>query len=225
MLPASYHQFALPIKSTMLASACKRLTRPSEQALLQQSDLLALSLAWGNHGYAASLQYLLHTCRCVQRTDGPIVECGSGVTSLAMATLTRQRNIEYVVLEHDRQWYNYMGNVLDTLGFDNVQLQYSPLKEYPDGFHWYSDLSSLPSGIELVVCDGPPGGTQGGRYGMLPLLDGHLNDGCVVLLDDTHRKRERFTLAAWKNIRDFKTHQNGTLTSFTELVLGESKVA
>lgn len=66
------------------------------------------------------------------------------------------------------------------------------------GFDWY-DVESvqLPDTIGLVVCDGPPGTSRGGRYGLVPILKDRLAPGCIILIDDTDRAGERDIVDRW----------------------------
>ena len=57
----------------------------------------------------------------------------------------------------------------------------------------------MTSGISLVICDGPPGDTRGGRYGLLPVCASHLADGCVILMDDAERMGEQAAISNWQN--------------------------
>ena len=60
----------------------------------------------------------------------------------------------------------------------------------------------MPDGFTLVICDGPPGTTKGGRYGFLPMMKQKLKPGCVILLDDAAREQEQLIVEHWtKEIR------------------------
>jgi hypothetical protein len=94
------------------------------------------------------------------------------------------------------RWATRVTDTLAALGIDSVDLCRADLKRY-DGFHWYEPpLERMPS-FALVVCDGPPGRTPGGRYGLLPVMRAHLEPGCVILLDDTQRDEERRIAHRW----------------------------
>lgn len=55
----------------------------------------------------------------------------------------------------------------------------------------------LPARFSLVLCDGPPGNTPGGRYGLLPVLGHRLSPSVVILLDDAGRPDERAIADRW----------------------------
>ena len=73
----------------------------------------------------------------------------------------------------------------------------APLQNYGE-FDWYTVPESLPSGITLVVCDGPPSATLGGRYGLLPTLGAHFAPNCQVLMDDAIRSSEIDIISRWE---------------------------
>ena len=50
----------------------------------------------------------------------------------------------------------------------------------------------------LVVCDGPPADTVGGRYGLVPIMRDRLAPGCAILLDDAEREHERAIARRWQ---------------------------
>jgi hypothetical protein len=73
----------------------------------------------------------------------------------------------------------------------------APLKSYA-GYSWYDPpLSRWSRNFSLVVCDGPPADTPGGRYGLAPIMREHLAPGCVILLDDAEREPEREIAQRW----------------------------
>ncbi|HLE56726.1 MAG TPA: hypothetical protein VJB15_06565, partial [Rhodothermia bacterium] len=82
-------------------------------------------------------------------------------------------------------------------GVDSVHLSVRPLKDYPD-FTWYDPpLDSMPDSFALVICDGPPGGTRGARYGLASIMNTRLRPGCVILLDDAAWETQQNTAARW----------------------------
>lgn len=219
MTRRSLRNITLPVKVRLLSLACNRIRKVAAQRPVGKFDVFLLMLAWGNIGYAASLSYLRHLAIKVQQTKGPMLECGSGASTLLIASLTSEEQSEIVVLENSKEWYDYMSAVLDQLGFDHIRLQYAPLTEYSD-YAWYSVSKEWVSEpIQLVVCDGPPGTTRGGRYGLVPVMDELLGQNCLVLLDDTHRKGEREIIHAWQGMRSLRSTPIGILGAHSEVVL------
>lgn len=218
-------QATLPVKIRLLKIACRRLESRSRGGVVSigdvpgTTDLLLLMLAWGNVGYAAGLSYLRHMSRKVLSSPGAILECGSGVSTLLVASLTRSDRTEVVVLENSEVWHRFMSQVIDALGYDHVKVVYAPLVKYED-FSWYQvNTVSLSNPIRLVVCDGPPGKTEGGRYGLLPVMQPHLAENCIVLLDDTHRQAEQDIIDNWSELTELSASRVGLRGSHAEVVI------
>jgi hypothetical protein len=156
-----------------------------------------LIYGWGNKLYSSRPMYLdaVAAAGVVQR--GPILECGSGLTTLVLATVAQRTGSSVWTLENDAVWFHKVTRELHRLGLAaNVEL--SPLRDYGD-FEWYDiDSLELPM-FSLVICDGPSASTRGGRYGLLPVLGERLLSGCTVLLDDAGRPGERGVLRRWKS--------------------------
>ena len=98
-------------------------------------------------------------------------------------------------LEHEAKWWRSVQAKLWLAGVKaNVLL--APLEVY-DSFEWYRVPVGLPHEFGLVICDGPPGDTPGGRYGLLPILGDRLRKGTIILLDDAERADEQAVLDRW----------------------------
>jgi hypothetical protein len=68
--------------------------------------------------------------------------------------------------------------------------------------HWYSAVGTLPTGIGLVICDGPDSYGRG-RYPVLPLVRHNLAPGAVILFDDAAAEGQPEVLDSWA--REFDT--------------------
>ena len=55
----------------------------------------------------------------------------------------------------------------------------------------------MPRDFNLVICDGPPGTTRGGRTGMLPIMRKQLAPHCRIFVDDVNRPDESAMLKRW----------------------------
>lgn len=127
-----------------------------------------------------------------------VLECGSGLSTLIVALLLRESNRSLISLEHLSPWVSALTNLLQDYGLDKkVRLFHRPLVSY-GSFDWYDigDITDLPS-FDLVICDGPPGSTTGGRIGLVPLMSQLFSPGCTILLDDGNRNGESFIAEAW----------------------------
>jgi hypothetical protein len=177
-------------------------------------DLAALQLGWGNFGFMASTRYLRKVVAAAHGTQGPILECGSGLTTLIMGMLTRDRGIELFSLEHHPVWHKKMQWTLEHYGLDHVHVLHAPLKDFGE-YDWYGvDKSLIPGGIELVVCDGPPGNIKGSRYGLIPEMEAHLAQTCTILLDDANRSNEQRVMESWRSRHGFDYRMEGMVQKF-----------
>lgn len=161
--------------------------------------LEALQLGWANEGFAAQTAYLQAVAQMAAITPGPILECGSGLTTILVGLLAGRRGVPTCSLEHVPEWRVRVTKVLERFAIPNVVVCSAPLRSYGD-FEWYeAPLASMPLEFQLVICDGPPGTTLGGRYGLLPIMREKLPKGCVILVDDAARPGEVEVLRRWKN--------------------------
>ncbi len=179
-----------------------------------------LSWAWMNPGYSASLRLLKHIARHVARNPGPVLECGSGMSTLLLGVLGQKHGVPVHVLEHHPDWAEHMRQIVRHHRLHTTTVLHAPLRSYGD-FDWY-DISSLPSESEyrMVVCDGPPGKSTGERFGLLPVVGQRLAADCRILLDDTHRRRERSIIQRWNGLRPLHSDQFGLIKRFSVLELG-----
>jgi hypothetical protein len=165
--------------------------------------LTDLQAGWANDGFAARLDLLNDLAQRAATTAGPILECGSGMTTLLMGLLAGRRGVKTYSLEHIEEWRRRVLEALEQFEIPNVEILPTPLREF-DGFSWYdAPLAALPERFELVICDGPPGETLGGRYGLMPVVGDRLPPGAVVLLDDTERAGELAVLQRWLHEASF----------------------
>ncbi len=164
--------------------------------------LEALSRAWGNEGFSANLPFLAEVATQAARAEGPILECGSGLTTIVLGLLAGRRGVPVHTLEQMPDWFAQISAVLQRHRIPGVQLHLTPLIEY-GSFEWY-ELPQVewPSEFRLVVCDGPP--NLGGRYGLLPLVGPQLPAGAIVLLDDATHPDEILVRQRWQAERPLR---------------------
>lgn len=148
--------------------------------------------AWGNTGYSADIDFLMQSARLARATKGNILECGSGVSTFLLACL----KIPVYTLEHDPEWARFCATSIRGSGLD-ANVIHAPLISY--GVHdWYRLPTDLPP-ISLVLCDGPPGTTRGGRGGLIPAVKHLLTPGCTILMDDVDRPEEHALAEQWRD--------------------------
>jgi hypothetical protein len=137
-----------------------------------------------------------------------IVECGSGVSTVVLARLLRERRAgRLVALEHDRHWAARIQEQLRREALDAIaRVLHAPLQGEPP---WYAParLAELPDELDLLLVDGPPAYDAGHatrRAPALPRLQQRLVADAAVVLDDITRPGECDVLAGWEASTDWR---------------------
>lgn len=202
------------IREKLLDRVVGKISSQYPNTLPGKWDLWTLQATWGNLGFMASLNYLKRIRDAAQTIDGPILECGSGLTTLLMGILTKNRKTPIFALEHHEGWQQRMETVVKHYDLNHVTIIKAPLKNFGE-YEWYEfDKSILPENIALVVCDGPPGNIKGSRYGLIPEMNSFLSQDCTILLDDAGRKNEKQVMESWKSRHGFNYQLVGGFQKF-----------
>jgi predicted O-methyltransferase YrrM len=141
-----------------------------------------------------------------------VVELGSGVSTVVLARLLRERGGRLTSLEHDPHWARFVDEQLEREELADVatliQAPVEPHEAALDGAAWYSEsaVAAIPSEIELLLVDGPPAGegAERSRYPALPALASRLASSAVVVLDDAARPGEQDVLGRWQEAGDWR---------------------
>jgi hypothetical protein len=201
-----------------LRRALSRIRQLPEGELPSRELLHELQAGWGNDGFAARYDYLEEVIERAARTSGPILECGSGLTSLLLGLYAGRRSVETWSLEHIPEWQARVTEALKRHRIPGVEVCPAPLREYND-FEWYDPpLDTLPETFSLIICDGPPGTIRGGRYGLLPVLGKRLGADVLILLDDADREAETDVLRRWVSEMNMKVMLRTSATGAFALV-------
>jgi hypothetical protein len=194
-------QIKRPVRAALLSYIFRRAMR--DVAKLRPGEippremLKRLRLGWDNQGWDAKLDYLEEILKSAATTEGPVLECGSGLTTLLLGQVAGGRGVETWSLEHNPQWHQRVSNALKRHQVPRVNLCFAPLRDY-GAFNWYDPpLAKMPERFSLVICDGPPDLANGGRYGLLPILGSRLNPGAVILFDDAREPGQPEVLRRW----------------------------
>lgn len=186
------------VQRYLLGAAIRHLVQlpkgqPPGNALLE-----ALHTAWGNEGFSANLPFLAEVAKQAAAAKGPILECGSGLTTILLGALAGRRGIPIYTLEHAAEWFAQLFTTLRRYEIPGVALHLTRLISY-GSFEWYQlPNGHWPSEFQLVVCDGPPNATTaGGRYGLLPVVGPRLTAGAIILLDDATYPAEVLVRQRW----------------------------
>jgi hypothetical protein len=160
--------------------------------------LTKLRDGWDNQGFDAQLDYFEEILHRALATEGPVLECGSGLTTLLLGKVAGRRGVETWTLEHHTGWYQRIGKAIEDYRIPGLRYSYAPLRDYGE-FNWYDPpLADMPRNFSLVVCDGPPDLAHGGRYGLMPVLGDRLKPGAVILFDDARRPGQPEVLQRWE---------------------------
>tara|TARA_B110000444_G_C18690926_1_gene524235 strand:- start:395 stop:910 length:516 start_codon:yes stop_codon:yes gene_type:complete len=109
-----------------------------------------------------------------------ILEFGSGAGSVLLS-----KNYQLTSVEHDEQWLGLSSG--DYIHARIVQNQIS--NKYSEaGWYDFEMLKNLPSPVDVILIDGPPGDV--GRSGILHILQ-ELPLCSWIIIDDTDREPEK----------------------------------
>jgi hypothetical protein len=173
-----------------------------ESGRMSAVQVAAFATAWGNFGFSADKHYMAQLLKVIG--DGPVLECGSGATTLLCASA----GAPTYSLEQEAGWSKSMRRTLKRTRCSSVTVIDAPLKNY-GGWQWYDIDAELPSHFSLVVCDGPyidkeleeEPSFSAWRYGVLPWLKATQRTFDVLLLDDLNDTRGPALLDRWR--KDF----------------------
>jgi predicted O-methyltransferase YrrM len=104
---------------------------------------------YGGNNYAADAGVLALCVGLARKCRGPIIETGSGLSSVLMALVS---DSPVYSLEHNEHFASQTLRWAEEAGAGNVGMCCAPLKDY-----WYDvDRFDLPNKFTLGFCDGPP---------------------------------------------------------------------
>jgi hypothetical protein len=186
------------------------------------SPLLAeLIRGWGNESWSGLGELLAGCIARAMTARGPILECGSGLSTLLIEAIAKKQGQKHWALENSPEWAARVQKYLRMYQIDSVVLHAMPLKDYGE-FCWYEPpLASMPDSFSMVICDGPPGTTKGGRYGLVPVMKERLGRDCVILLDDVSRDDEAAIARRWQAELGTSYSVRGKSKPYAELVVGQ----
>ena len=176
--------------------AMKEILNDHDKLNFDHDVLAKLCLGWGNPNAASNVEFLSECIKFARESSLPILECGSGLTTIIGGLVAKKNTNSYWSLENMKFWYNRVKKCLKMYQVDSATIYYSDLKDYSD-FSWYDPpLDSMPDKFSLVICDGPSN-NKGGRYGLLPVMKQKLAPGCIVLLHNVDTTDEKENLERW----------------------------
>jgi hypothetical protein len=179
---------------------------------IPSSDVVSKMIKYWNNSAVADPDYVTAVMKYARDSTGPILECGSGLTTIVLAIYSSQ---SVITLESDSGWHRRLRSEMTWLGLDSGGLREAPLRQY-EGFLWYDLPCDLPDKFALVVCDGPPLSDQpGGRIGLMSVMGDRMSRGAVILADSDMQFREGPAIDDWQANYQVKV----SATAGTELVM------
>jgi len=190
-----------PYRKYVFRRGMRQFSALPHDALVPRTVLSDLIYGWGYEGGSVKHEYASAFLQHARTADGPILECGSGLSTILVGVVAQRNGNKVWSLEHSPFWAERVRSTLKRYDIKSVELCETNLRHYGP-YKWYDPPKDrMPKDFSVVICDGPPASpgnmTPGGRYGMLPIMKQHLKPGCIVLLDDAERAREKKILARW----------------------------
>lgn len=137
--------------------------------------------AWGNGAFSGTPDFLAGIYDLAKLAGGPVLECGSGISSLVMGLANPGATVH--ALEHDPAWLMRIQRVLAKHGVNNVKVHIADIE---DGFYVVDMLPEEP--FAMAVLDGPPRHI-GNRAKAYERLASRI-DGAILAVDDTNDPHE-----------------------------------
>ncbi len=144
-----------------------------------------------NATWAPAAEFVEACYHVASEAKGPIIECGSGLTTLALAIGAKESGQTVYAIEHDPGFYATTLNLLETYDLKvNVILSLRPIEESVNvktqtRHKWYDEPIMRPVGAKFAaaVIDGPPRALAD-RTAFFPILGGYLAPRCRLMIDD-----------------------------------------
>lgn len=157
-------------------------------------------------GWAAATDILFELTRRVQvKRPSLIVELGSGLSTVILATAASRYSGHIISIDHDAVFAEQTKRELERRGLqDYVEIRVAPLTIQEingETCQWYdvAVLSDL-SDIDLLFIDGPPAAISNDiRKPAVPFFWSRLSSTGEVVLDDSARAGEQIAVSDWKN--------------------------
>lgn len=183
----------------------QRIVHGQEQPI--SGSLIAEAFAhWGDPLSASDESYLRSCLSEIAATNGAILQCGAGLSTLVLGALchgSKTKGHQLWCLEHDRHWANTLRSWLTEYRVANTHVIHSRAQMF-EGYAWYSvDTARLAKSYALVLCEGVRASPRG-ALGALRRLEGRLASSFVLLARDAGQAAELKLLKSWAEANDAK---------------------
>lgn len=164
---------------------CANLIRENrETPNIYREVLAAIENPW-----AAGGEVLASCVLMARKATGPILEMGSGISTILMAAATDQM---VWCVEHNDFFADRLEDMARIAGLTNIMLVTCPLKD-----HWYDlseDMNALPDKFALALVDGPPRYLGSDRMRFFEVFGTRVN---AVICDDANEGEYAGKLRVW----------------------------
>jgi len=109
---------------------------PEACAHIDSPVLSELIYGWGNE-WSAMPEYLVACIEHAMTTQGPILECGSGLSTIIIGAISQKKGNKLWTLEHIPEWGNKVKKRLEEFKLNSVSVCIVPIKSYGE-FSWYA---------------------------------------------------------------------------------------
>lgn len=172
---------------------------------LTADEILTFRKAWGNEGFSADERYLAETIRIIKANGGPVLECGTGATTILAGVLAELHGFDVYSLEQDAEWAVSVRRSIRLNQLSRVKIIDAALKNHGD-YYWYDMTGiNLPKKFGVVLCDAPYIAEELGepyfanwRYGVLPYCHASGTRFDALLLDDVNVDRALPVMKRWQ---------------------------
>lgn len=160
-----------------------------------------LRQGWGNERVTAPPELLSACWHMARETNGPILECGSGLSTIVLALANAKASV--YALENDPIWAMKVRDACQEHGIENVFVSCHALKSYGDAA-WYDtrDLAGLD--FSLVLCDGP--WRSLGRRALLFEAFGAPVCRATIIVDDAEDEAHMAAFRTWATMNGRQIH-------------------
>lgn len=138
---------------------------------MSQHKIEELAREWGNQAWQSDVELLSALDMLARDCEGSIMEFGSGLSTLVMASSGKK--VE--TIEHTAEWANKVLDVANAAGFDVSVID----AQIDNG--WYA-IKANAEGVGLVFVDGPPR-SESNRAIIADRISG-VQEGCIFVVDD-----------------------------------------
>jgi len=100
----------------------KYIKKPEDILNNDLNYISSLIYGWRNEDWSALEEYLFYVLKQSFKTNGAILECGSGLSTILLGVVAQKTGNTVLTLEHNPKWVYKVSNVLRDFNIDSVHL-------------------------------------------------------------------------------------------------------